>query len=516
MTETGQHVLPSSPGAPRRPNILLITTDQQHWAALGAHTPMLRTPNLDRLGREGTGFGRAYCANPLCSPSRSSIITGTYPSTHGCWTIGTKLAEDARTIGQLLGSAGYQTSLLGKAHFQPLASTPDQVSLEAPPTLRDLDFWRGFTGPYYGFDTIQLLRNHADEGLVGQHYALWMEHRGLADWRDYFRDEQNLGPRREHSWDLPADMHYTTFVAEQTIEAIDRAVVAGDPFFSWASFSDPHPPYLVPEPWASMYDPDEVTPGHHTEGEFDTMPPWFAKTQEVDPDFSAWQETPFTNHGFSSHLVDEDQLRRNIAVYYGMVSFVDAAVGRILDHLDEQGLTDDTLVVFTSDHGHFLGQHGLTAKGAFHYEDLIRVPMMARLPGRIPAGGTTAALQSLVDLAPTFLAAAGLPVPLDMQGVDQLAVWTGAEVRARDSVIVENRHQPTRVHLRTYVEDRYKLTVYRDDVVGELFDLVDDPGELHNWYADPAAAGLLSELRSRFLNAELGREASPYPRIAGA
>jgi arylsulfatase A-like enzyme len=505
-----------TPSTSPRPNILLITTDQQHWAALGCHTPVLRTPNLDRLGRDGIRFDRAYCANPLCSPSRSSIITGTYPSTHGCWTIGTKLADDARTIGHLLGSAGYQTSLSGKAHFQPLASTPEQVSLEAPPTLRDLDFWRGFTGPYYGFDTVQLVRNHADEGWVGQHYALWMEERGLGDWREHFRDEQNRGPAREHSWDLPADFHYTTFVTERTIESIDRAVTDGKPFFTWASFSDPHPPYLVPEPWASMYDPAEVTPGHHTDGEFDRMPPWFGKTQEIDPDFTAWQETPFANHGFSSHLVDEDRLRHNIAVYYGMVSFLDQGVGKILDHLDQQGLTDDTLVVFTSDHGHFLGQHGLTAKGAFHYEDLIRIPMLARFPGRIPAGHTTASLQSLVDLAPTFLTAAGLPVPLDMQGVDQLAVWTGAEPRARDHVIVENRHQPTRVHLRTYVEDRYKLTVYRDEVVGELFDLVDDPAEIHNRFADPAAAVVLGELRARFLNAELRREASRYPRIAVA
>lgn len=202
MTEIGQSNRSASMTG--RPNILLITTDQQHWAALGVHTPMLATPNLDRLGREGMRFDRAYCPNPLCSPSRSSIVTGTYPSTHGCWTIGTKLADDARTIGHVLGAAGYQTSLLGKAHFQPLASTPDQVSLEAPPTLRDLDFWRGFTGPYYGFDTVQLLRNHADEGLVGQHYALWMEDQGLTDWRDFFRDEQNHGPAREHSWDLPA------------------------------------------------------------------------------------------------------------------------------------------------------------------------------------------------------------------------------------------------------------------------------------------------------------------------
>src|SRR5699024_3079579 len=132
------------------------------------------------------------------------------------------------------------------------------------PTLRDLDFWRSFTGPYYGFDHIELARNHADEAWAGQHYALWMESKGLTNWRDYFQSSDGATPARKHTWDLPEEFHYTTFVAERTVAAIEKA--AGDvceqddagqqsPFFIWASFQDPHPPYLVPEPWASMYDP---------------------------------------------------------------------------------------------------------------------------------------------------------------------------------------------------------------------------------------------------------------------
>lgn len=496
-----------------RPNILLITTDQQHLSGLGRRTPVLKTPHLDRLADEGMLFDRAYCPNPLCSPSRSSLITGQYPSTHGCWTIGTKLDEERQTIGQLLGDAGYATSLIGKAHFQPLKSIPEQTSLEAPPTLRDLDFWKGFSGPYYGFDHIELARNHADEAWAGQHYALWMEEKGLTDWRQYFQGEGGKPPR-EHSWDLPEEFHYTTFVAERTVAAIDRAAQAGEPFFSWASFQDPHPPYLVPEPWASMYDPDDMEPGRLEPGELDMMPPWYAKTQEPNPDFSEWQETPHFNHGFSSHLIDEQELRKNIAIYYGMISFVDAGVGRILARLDELGLSENTLVVFTTDHGHFLGQHGLTAKGAFHYEDLVRIPMIARYPGLTPAGSRSIALQSLVDLAPTFLSAAGLSVPGDMQGVDQLGVWTGRSSSARDHVLVENRHQPTKVHIRTFVDERYKLTIYRDQPWGELFDLAEDPGERRNQFDNPEYEAIKTQLLRRFLNAELTREASRYDRIA--
>jgi arylsulfatase A-like enzyme len=166
-----------------RPNILLITTDQQHFSALGAVNPKISTPNLDRLCRAGTRFDRAYCPNPVCTPSRASIITGQYPSHHGAWTIGVNLSEDVVTLPSLLSEAGYRTALIGKAHFQSLAPP----SLESQPTLRDLDFWRGFHGPWYGFGHIELARNHADESHVGQHYAIWMEDNGLADWRDYFQ-----------------------------------------------------------------------------------------------------------------------------------------------------------------------------------------------------------------------------------------------------------------------------------------------------------------------------------------
>jgi arylsulfatase A-like enzyme len=501
-----------------QPNILLISTDQQHYQALGMHTPLVRTPAIDSIARDGARFDRAYCTNPLCSPSRSSIITGKYPSSHGCWTIGTKLDEAEQTVGDLLGQAGYATSLLGKAHFQPLASRPDQTSIECQPILRDLDYWRDFTGPYYGFNHVELTRNHADEAHVGQHYAIWMEEHGFTDWREHFRrwPAEPGEPDRRHRWELPVEMHYSTWTAERSIAAIDAAVTADRPFFTWASFHDPHPPYLVPEPYASMYDPADVEPGRLTPGELERMAPWFALTQRDNPDFSRWQETPHSNHGFIDHRTTEEQLRRDIAVYYGMITLVDDQVARILRRVDELGIADNTVVIFTTDHGHFLGHHGLTAKGAFHYEDLLRVPLHVRWPGRVPAGLTTDSMQSLVDLAPTMLAAAGLPIPTAMQGVDQLPVWTGSAEPARDHVVVENRHQPTAVHLRTYIDQRHKLTVYRGQPWGDLFDLAEDPGEVVNRYDDPAYAGVRSDLALRALDHELQRERSRYDRISVA
>jgi len=513
-------MLPADPQARKPPNILLITSDQQHWNTLGIINPRISTPHLDRLCHEGRRFSRAYCNSPVCSPSRSTIITGQYPSWHGCWTIGVKLPEDVPTVGAAMHAAGYDTTLIGKAHFQPLESEPEggQESLECQPRLRDLEFWRQFNGPWYGFSHVEVARNHGDESHVGQHYALWLEAQGLTNWRDYFQPwpPTTDAARREHRWDLPQELHYTTWTAERSIAAIEQSVDSKQPFFLWASFHDPHPPYLVPEPWASRYDPADMAPGTLAPGELNNMPPHYALTQERSPDFSEWQETPWGNHGFHSHLISDAALRQNMAIYYGMISFMDEQIGRILTRLDDLGIAEDTLVVFSTDHGHFLGQHGLTAKGAFLYEDLLKLPFVVRWPGVVPSGVESASLQSLVDLAPTFLSAARLPLPGMMQGVNQLPVWMGEVPSARDMVVTEFRHQPTAVHVRTYIEARFKLTVYRDRNYGELFDLYSDPDERCNLWDDPACADVREAMLHKSLNAEIAREPMRFPRIAHA
>jgi arylsulfatase A-like enzyme len=504
---------------PAPPNILLITSDQQHWNTLGVLNPRIQTPNLDRLCREGTRFSRAYCPNPTCTPTRASIITGMSPSQHGAWSLGTKLSEDIPTVGDYLREAGYRSSLIGKAHFQPLATAPDQTSVECQPTLRDLDFWQEFNdrnAPWYGFDHVELARNHADEAHVGQHYALWMEEKGLHNWRDYFQDYPADKPARTGEWDLPAEFHYSTWTAERTIAALENDAQSGRPSFVWASFHDPHPPYLVPAPWSQMYDPTEMEPGTLTDGEMERLPEHFRRTQEETPDFSPWQETGHGNHGFHSHLTDDAVSRRNMALYYGMTSFMDEQIGRILDYLESSGQAENTLVVFTSDHGHFLGQHGLWAKGAFHYEDVLKVPFLVRWPNRVAMGTESDALQCLVDLAPTFLDACGIAVPGGMTGRSQYEVWTGEEASVRDEVIIEFRHQPTKLHLRTLVTERYKLTVYRDQNYGELFDLQEDPEERRNRWDDPEYSDVKCSLFRQFVNGELRREPTAYARIAGA
>jgi arylsulfatase A-like enzyme len=500
-----------------RPNILLITSDQQHGNTLGCLNPELRTPCLDRLAAQGMLFTRAYCPNPTCTPTRASIITGQYPSQHGAWALGTKLPETATTIGDILDEAGYRTALIGKAHFQPLYGSEEFPSLEAYPILQDLEFWRNFSGPFYGFRHVELARNHVDEAHVGQHYALWMEDNGLKDWRRYFQPPTGNAPKQRHHWPLPERFHYNTWIAERTNARLERYAARRENFFLWASFFDPHPGYLAPAPWDTMYDPGTIRLPAAMPGEHDRNPPHYRLTQQPRPDFSAWKEHGGHHiHGFHSHLHDRQELARDVAVYYGMISLLDKYVGVILDKLDTLGLAQDTLVVFTSDHGHLFGQHGLIAKGPFHYEDLIKVPMIARWPGKIAAGRRSDSLQSLVDYAPTFLAAAGVTPPRTMTGRDQLAVWRGEVESARDHIIVENRHQPTTVHLKTYVDGRYKLTAYYNRPYGELFDLQADPGEVNNLWDDPDSRQLRAALTLKLLHAEMGKEPLWMPRIAGA
>lgn len=528
-------------------NLLLITSDQQHWRTLGANNPKIKTPNLDRLAAMGVRFNRAYCPNPTCTPTRASLITGMWPSAHGAYTLGTKLPESTPTLGDELRRAGYRTCLVGKAHLDPLRSDDGVDSRECYPRLRNLDYWRTFNDrhtPWYGFDAVEIARMHGDEGHVGQHYALWMEANGLSDWRRYFQPRQDrvmdtpedgalappvfdgpgYGWRSDMCWRLPERFHYSTWTAERTNAQIEAALDAGRPFFCWSSYHDPHPPYCVPEPWASMYDPDDLDDqvGEFIDGEFDDMPPPHRMTRDPHADFRPFNEDGRGNHGYHPHWIEgvtltREHLRRVVAIYYGMISFMDAMIGTTLDLLERRGQLGNTLIVFTSDHGHFLGQHGLVAKGPFHYEDVIRVPMIAAWPGRLPAGRVSDALQTLVDLPATMLAAAGLPVPLWMQGRSQLLTWCGVNDAGRDAIIIENHHNGAAVHLRTVVTDRHKLTIYRGRPEwGELFDLEADPHERRNLYHRPEAASLRTELLHRMVDADLEREPAPTRRVAGA
>lgn len=497
----------------KKKSILLITSDQHHYSCMGYNNPAVKTPNLDRLAAGGMIFDRAYCPNPTCTPSRSSIITGMYPSQHGAWALGTKLPEDVHVVCDDFRAAGYRTGLVGKAHFQPIEGTEAYPSLESRAALEDLDFWRSFKDPFYGFEDIDLNRDHGN-GNAGQHYAIWLEDKGLKNWRDYFGNPDALDGG---VWSLPEEYHYDAWITERANARLEEYKQNGDNFFLWVSHPDPHGPNAMPERWATMYDPAEVNVPIVTEGEHAQNPPHHQLTQRVKPDRSMYVEEGGNDcHGIHSHLSKHANAAQKVATLYGCVSMLDHYIGKVLDKLDALGLAEDTLVIFTTDHGDFFGQHGLRGKGAFHYEDMIKLPFVARLPGVITPGTRTDALISLVDLAPTFLDAAGINIPRCMTGKSQWATLKGDAQPVRDHVIVENHHQPTTLHLKTYVNKRYKLTVYYNQTYGELFDLEQDPGEINNLWNDPGSQMLKQDLLLKYIHAELGKEPMWMPRIAGA
>lgn len=246
-----------------------------------------------------------------------------------------------------------------------------------------------------------------------------------------------------------------------------------------------------------MYDPEQMPDFIEKEGEMADKPSIHQcliedRMHELDIDVTAdpGHDTGGVQClGHTNKKIGYDRAKRWLASYYGMISLIDYHVGRILDRLEKNGLAEDTLVIFTSDHGDYAGNHGFWLKGPIHYEDILRVPFLARWKGTIPAGKRTQSLISLVDLAPTFLEVAGIKGSPSMQGVSQLETMKNPNQAIRDWCLVENRAEPN-FYVKTLVMDRYKLNYYLNRNEGELYDLEKDPYEFVNLYSDPDYAEL--------------------------
>lgn len=497
-------------------NILLITSDQQRWDTLGCCNPKIKTPNLDRLASHGLLFDRAYTVNPVCTPTRVSILTGHYPSKHGCYTIGTSLNEDYPTVPAIMAKEGYFTALVGKAHFQACLNEPypDKGTLESAPHIYDREYFRSWNGPYFGFDYVRLVIGHADQELsTGMHYGIWLEEQGI-DTKKYFGNTRydDFG-----TWDLPEKYSNSRWTADETIKTIDMAQDKGQPFFIWSSFQDPHNPCFVPEPWASMYDPADMPVYGLQDGELEGKPDLYEAAanginfgRDVDCGDKNWHCVSNLPH------MDEGRKREIMAKYYGMVSLMDHHIGRILDHLDKKGLLEDTLIVFTTDHGDYMGNHGLWWKGLPTYEDIHRIPFIVSHPGCKTKGDTSSALQSLVDLGTTFLCAAGIRLPAGIQGVNQERVWKGEAEYVRKWAMVEFRPSESPFMQKTFITNRYKLVVYHYRKYGELYDLLADPEQLVNLWDRSEYGEVKVLLLQELIFAEMEKDGELRERTAYA
>ncbi|HVO16213.1 MAG TPA: sulfatase-like hydrolase/transferase [Alphaproteobacteria bacterium] len=526
----------------RRPNFLLFITDQQRADHLGCYgNPVLRTPHIDGIAARGSRFERFYVACAICMPNRATLMTGRMPSLHGVRYNGVPLSLDAVTFVDLLRAAGYRTSLIGKSHLQNFGDGPGPRETwknpnggEAPPEElldavrtdrrrgRPYDsewtpYWLADESydvktPFYGFDHVRLCTYHGDR--VHGHYTRWLEarHPGSAALRG--ADNAEPDPRymapQAYRTRVPEELYPTSYIADMTCDYLeDHARAGGDaPFFIQCSFPDPHHPFTPPGRYWDMYDPADI-PLPPSFGQND-LPPMVAALHE------ATRRGAIDRSWVRPFAVSEREAREIIALTYGMIAMIDDAVGRVLAKLQALGLDRDTVVIFTSDHGDWMGDHGIMLKGPIHYQGLIRVPFLWADPATRTLRPRVDALSGTVDIASTVLDRAGLAPFNGIQGESLLGAMRGEAIAGRRGMMVEQEaqvpnfglSQPPRV--RTLVTERWRLSVWGGQDFGELYDLASDPHEMTNLWADPAHAAVKAELLEQMVQ-EMIRLANRAP-----
>ncbi len=499
--------------ATKAPNILLITSDQQRADCNGFENPLIRTPHIDRLAREGTRFSASITPNLVCQPSRASILTGMLPLTHGVWDNGVDLEPRIGEAGfaGALAAKGYDTAFIGKAHFATKATFAPTGTPEC--SRSQAKYGPDWTGPYMGFRHVELAvvghlhRTRPLEEPPAGHYERWLKARGNGEGIALWGQETRAGSGAAQTWfsALPAAWHSSTWVADRAIERIARRD-RGRPLCMWASFPDPHHPFDCPEPWSLMYDPKDMKLPKHRQRDFERRPWWHKASLEGVPQLADPVMLKFRAQGSRVPDQSDAQLAEMTANYYGMISQIDHNVGRILDALETHGCAEDTLVIYTTDHGELLGNRGLYLKGPTPYEDLLRVTLVARGPG-VKRGQVVAEPVSTMDVAATVCEAGGARLPEDAQSRSLLPLLAG-KAQARDAAYSEWHVHPSRcgvgLQLRTVRTRTHKCTFELGSGAGELYDLVNDPDEMHNRFDDPAFAKVRRELED-LMRARPGR-----------
>ena len=478
---------------PSGPNILWYCTDQQRFdtiAALGNRH--IRTPNIDRLVAQSATFTHAYCQSPICTPSRASFLTGMYPSAVGVNGNGFRTFPrhyEDRLISKALHDAGYDCGLIGKLH---LAS----AFLRREERVND------------GYDTFQYSHDHKGGNERGNEYVEWikgqgidhntvLEPRGIASLDDYRNSQENPGfggfiePTAEND-NVPPNLHQTHWCTEKAIEFIQRNREPDKPWLLSINPFDPHPPFDAPWDYYRRYDPESL-PGAHFSAE----------------DLAHQHRLAAAGIDFQTEARHPQELEHKHiqASYYAMIEFLDEEFGRLLDYLDETGQRENTIIIFMSDHGEMLGDHGLVLKGCRFYEGLVRVPLMISWPGRIKPQVSDELIE-LVDIVPTLYDLLDMNVPEYVQGRSAASRLCGEERSAPHREFVRTEHYaatnyPDETHATMYRDRRWKLVVYHQKDICELYDLEADPWEHRDLSEDPAYADVKWDLLRKCYDATI-------------
>lgn len=482
-----------------RPNVLFILSDQMKATATSLYgNRESPTPNLEALAGRGVRFDQAHTPCPLCVPARVSMMTGQYPHNHGSRRNETLLEPGREHAFRIWQEAGYTTGLIGKNHC-----------FDATERDRCFDVWCeiGHYGIQSGAETI-----------------------GMEWWRDPAGVREAHSGRREMPWqtknisyavtDYPLEDYSTGLIAGQTERFLEEQ--GSDPFALWVSFPDPHTPWEVPRAYAEQQEFSEIT-----------LPPW----NSSEFDLAAPERNRLLHEILGVENDPPEEVRSVIGVYYGMIRFIDDAVGRIMASLDRLGLRENTIVVFASDHGDLMGEHMMVNKGGLFYDALTRVPLLFSWPRRLPEGVTGDGMANLIDIVPTLLSLQGIEIPKTMDGTP-LATVAGGE--PQDALFCEYgaggppftmedlltlEHTSGDAALMSSLqpreaEGRRKMVRTREwkyvhDPMGdldELYDLRSDPWELSNVAALPENRGRICELSRRVMDWSIRTEdARPVP-----
>ncbi|MGH7143800.1 MAG: sulfatase-like hydrolase/transferase [Planctomycetota bacterium] len=445
------------------PNIVFIMTDQQRFDMLGCNdATFVKTPCLDRLAASGVNFKCAYTTTPVCTPARAALFTGLYSTSAGAFTNQQPLADGIPNLGELAQAAGFATGYVGKWHLD------------------------GPAGGYYG------------TGIAPRGFP-------QAVWYDGKKFQDEVGAAGFKKWHAGKNLNesdcWGTRVADRGCRFIEEHARGERPFFLVVSFDEPHGPSVAPERYYDLYR--------------GTQRP---RQPNFDDDLSGKPATHRMLEEFSDHggRVPAGENPNNSPPYYGCNSYIDAQIGRVVEAVD-RCCPENTVIVYTSDHGDHAGAHGLLAKGPTMYEEIVHIPLIIRAPGVTPAGADCHGLISHIDLAPTLFRLAGIPAPaahgvhggrelFTFQGCDQSALLADPAAKIRDAVFLEYTRfempQHTRwgfLPIRCIRTDRYKLVVNLVDS-DELYDLAADPYENVNRIQDASLAAVRNGLHDRLLD----------------
>jgi arylsulfatase len=489
-----------------RPNILWICSDSQRWDTLGCYgNEFVYTPHIDGLAAEGVLFEHAYAQNPLCTPSRGTFLTGRYPVTNRLRQNGQTVPPDLKPITRTLrDAAGYICGLSGKLHL----SACDRRLTFGP------EWWKVPQNQWVvpmeqrvddGYDVFHW--SHGGDDNPYNAYAQWLRERGVVQKPgESYLEELGF----QVAYGRPGNLTHTAFCIDKAIEFIElhHAKQFPQPWEFSVNMVEPHPDFHPPKEFLDRYLDrlDDIPPSPFEESELEGKPEY---------------ECAAYNEGKRNSLkgVPEHDRRLIKAAYWATCDHIDDQVGKLLDVLEKTGQRENTIVIYMSDHGELLGDHGRTWKGPYLYDSCVRVPLIISWPGQIQQGVRCSGLVELTDVAPTLLDAIGLPLDPAMQGSSFWPVLTGDLPRDafREDVYSEYYNaNPDEPHkwLTMVRTATHKLIAVHGTQEGLLFDMVNDPHELHNLWDSPAHKDLKIQLLLR-LCARMAYTTDPLPERIG-